>query len=234
MKNSPSPLFFRFYLSVFLLGAPSVSKALEGQLHGFCFSDNIVLDQVVAYLRPILLPDDQPRLLRPVNCFELSLSDPRKNLVETFLRKKYPIDRLYQGQGGQASGEMTDYSTTDVFQQCRLDITETSIGLPQGSGPGKKEVNHRMLLLGEKMPGHLTVDNQEIKISCTSSGEQYKTLTISMNGPEGEISTSLREALGKTVDLGQIVRNLRRGQNKVEVAADTPNSFSTDYQLVLK
>ncbi len=242
-----------FFLLLFLNFRPVVAQV--GEVYGFCFPDDVILDKALEYLRPILLPDDNPTYLRRINCFELRLSDPRKNLVETFLRKQYQIRRIYQQTSAATSDQAEDlkeYSTGDVFQQCRIDITETTIIqqdatkvhenplVAQRDNGFKKEVANRMLLLGEKMPGHLVVDGTEVEINCISSGKNHRTLTLTSRQPEGEVSTSLRVLLGERVDFGRVVRKELLGKSKLALSEGNLNAqtthqlASTEYQLVVK
>lgn len=192
----------------------------------YCFKRNQSLDQIKNYLGTVTAPRDKIYKRESTHCLEIEISAHRKELLEKWMYKRYRPIQSYnedsglkqQNAGIQSSGscrlkietESSGNSNTKTFsvgQKNKLNSTVTR-------SSGKKVSN---LLLGVGFSGFITVNNERVELICQRAGSTGYRVSVSLQGENNGIGTSLEVRKGQRVNMGEVVNDLKRKSKSVGV-----------------
>ncbi|HAZ13987.1 MAG: hypothetical protein A2X86_17385 [Bdellovibrionales bacterium GWA2_49_15] len=233
-------------LLVFLiLGVSLNCQAQEKSIYGFCLTDAVSLSEIRRYLQPIALPSDQLDMMG--SCLEALLSEARSTLYESYLQRKYRLNRTYKGNQGAATTELT--GTTEG--NCRLELLKKRLRARKTDefSLGKKGKLQRteedlsgdtrsQLLLRKGIPGSMRFDQDEVFLTCQGGHNGNYILTVSLNTPDSGISTSLNITQGQLINIGSVVKDLAGKNRTLSINSGIDYSKTTghdnyDYFLTL-
>ncbi|MEK6625623.1 MAG: hypothetical protein AABY86_11680, partial [Bdellovibrionota bacterium] len=194
-------------ITFFIFGLTLNCSAQEKSIYGYCFSDAVSLSELRQYLHPIALPGDQLDMMGP--CLEALLSDARSSLYESYLQKRYRLNRTYRGNQATTNTELTGTSEGN----CRLELLkkrirtrktdEFSLGQKGKLRRTEEDLSgdtRSQLLLRKGFPGSLRLDLEEVFLTCQGGNNGNYILTVTLNSPDSGISTSLNITKGQSIN----------------------------------
>lgn len=193
-------------------------------LKGYCFENNVSLRAVKSHLSPILSRNDKIYERPSMNCIEVTVSDVREELFETWIYKKYKPIRIYRTDGvvekNQAMGQMPMCRMT-VERVSKSDATndEASVGSKNRLKRTRSKsggVSRSSLLLTSGVQGRLRMDDQEIFVTCHVLGSTHR-IELSLESGASALSTSVNTSKGMKINIGQMVQDLNNRSRSLDI-----------------
>ncbi|MBI2519351.1 MAG: hypothetical protein HYV97_02995 [Bdellovibrio sp.] len=220
-----------------------ICSAQDKSIYGYCFTDAVSLSELRRYLQPISLPSDQLDMMGP--CLEALLSDARSTLYESYLQKRYRLNRTYKGNQMAPNTELV--GTTEG--NCRLELLKkrSKIRKTDEFSLGKKGKIKRseedlsgdlrsQLLLRKGYPGSLKLDQEEVFVTCQGGHNDNYILTVTLKSPDSGISTALNLSKGQLINIGSVVKDLSGKNRTLSINSGIDYSKTTghdDYEYFL-
>jgi len=208
-----------------------VSTSTFANLTGYCFRTHVSLENAKNSLKAILHPSDTIFKRPSEHCLEVKGSFGRASLYETFLNRKFGIDRTY--------GSALESQESPIAPACNINVKRSSndnkksnsfsIGkknnISQIEDSGSRVTNSQLLIDSGRI-GSIRVDNYRVKIKCINIIRKFK-LEIELEHAKGGISTSITVAPGQETDLGAIVDDLNNKTQSISISEGLSKSKST-------
>jgi hypothetical protein len=188
----------------------------------YCFNGEN-LDEVKAYLNPILKKGDTVDFLRSRNCLDLSIGANRAVLFDKWLKRKYHyVKNLPSTSAGH---KVSRHGVTP--EHCRLElIKKERIASKSIRGNVGKKINARqrtglqervsrsefLVMTGKQVTQRM--NDEEVYMTCSQRGSAYQ-LDISLSGDKGGISTSVTIMSGQEVNIGELVQKMKSNNSEL-------------------
>ena len=219
----------------------SLSKGYAA-LYGFCFDDQIKLSEAHQYLQQILLPRDQVFYRESKHCLEIELSNQRKELVEKFLYAKYRNLNVY-------GDDSLDLNLIKENKTCKIQLIKKGTSTPSqqeymlgtknklASSTSKEESSSVMeMVLTQGLRGRLQMGDEEMEISCKELGNgKYQIEIFVKSGAENktsQLSSSVIVDSNSPFEIGSVVRDLKKGDQKISLSDGFQKSDATEKQNI--
>lgn len=204
------------FLGIFFLCLNSYAQV---SVHGFCFDRSVSLQEVKKQIAVLLKKDETVDFRNSLHCLEMNLSPARKDLFERVISKKFHISRIYQEN---SSGLQNSNQLTGPTINCHFELVTVSSGNTQGRRAGV-EINNKFkvlahdsssqedskssqnLLVGVGRSSTLSIDDQNLSLTCDSLSAQGANVTLSFTSASGGLSNSIFIMKGGNVEIGSIV-----------------------------
>lgn len=210
--------FLLIFLSILSFSAEARS------LTGYCFESNVSLKAVKRHVAPILARKDKVFERPSMNCIEVTISNSRKDLFETWIYKKYKPLRIYTTDGtvekNQAMGQMPMCRmTVEKVSKGNSTIDEASVGSKnrlKRTENKSQGVSRSSLVLTSGVAGRIRMNNQEVFVTCHVFGSRYR-VELSLDTQNSGLSTSVNASKGSRINIGEIVENLNDRSRKIDI-----------------
>ena len=218
-------------------------KPQAATIMGFCFEENVSLNNVENSLSAITHVDDQIFKRSANNCIEVKGNASRANLYELYLNKKYNVMRTY-GTGSVNSGiSSAPACNLNIKKSSRKNSVTESLALGKKNNLIKKQskknsITNSQLLVDSGRTGTISVDQFRIRIKCINLIRSYK-LEIDLEHNTGGVSTSITIRPGQELDLGSIVDDLNNQGQTISLKegfkkSKTTSKVQSNYTITIK
>jgi len=211
-------------------------------LYGFCFDDQVKLSEAHQYLQQILLPRDEVFYRESKHCLEIELSEHRKELVEKFLFAKYRNLNVY-------GDDTINVMLIKENKTCKIQLIKKALSTPSqqeyslgaknklASSSAKEESSSVMeMVLTQGLRGRLQMGDEEMEISCKELGNgKYQIEIFVKSGAENktsQLSSSVIVDSNSPFEIGSVVRDLKKGDQKISLSDGYQKSDLTEKQNI--
>jgi len=176
---------------------------------------------VKSHVSSILAPKDKVYFRRAKNCLEIKLNPKRQELTRTWIGKKYQV---IGPDIGSASLAMGRECRLKVERTLRASSNTTKLKIGQRSGVNRIDSNSMgkrstSLLLSSGRQGRIRYNDEIVFLKCIKGGGDNYQVEISVDAPQGGLSSSVSLVKGQKINIGEIINQNRARSSRLSLSS---------------